>query len=193
MRKFGLAVLMILFSLSAWAQTYQPVDKGSLPALKQSKLGLYLSAQEAYDLKMSLGDKALFVDIRTKGEFMFLGSPNLIDANIPYVEMDDPTSWDKTNKRYKLSPNSDFVAAVKARMEERKLSMDDTVILICRSGDRSGVAANLLQQAGYSKVYSVVDGFEGDMGKNGRRDLNGWKNAGLPWTYQMDEQKAYLR
>ena len=124
---------------------------------------------------------------------MFLGSPSVTDVNIPYVEMDDPPSWDAKNNRYKLSPNSDFVAAVGARMEPMKLGKDSTIILICRSGDRSAPASNLLLQAGYTKVYSVIDGFEGDMGKTGRRDVNGWKNAGLPWTYQMVEQKAYLR
>ena len=38
------------------------------------------------------------------------------------------------------------------------------------------------------QVATVVDGFEGDMQKDpgapgfGRRTINGWKNAGLPWT-----------
>ena len=37
------------------------------------------------------------------------------------------------------------------------------------------MAANLLAQAGYANVYSVVDGFEGD-GPQAR----GWKASGLP-------------
>ena len=36
---------------------------------------------------------------------------------------------------------------------------DDAVILICRTGNRSSVIANILvEQAGYSKVYNVSDG-----------------------------------
>jgi hypothetical protein len=38
----------------------------------------------------------------------------------------------------------------------------------------------------------VVDGFEGDMSKDGRRAVNGWKNAGLPWSYQLAREKMYF-
>ena len=62
---------------------------------------------------------------------------------------------------------------------------------MCRSGDRSARAINmLLTDRGYTKVYSVVDGYEGDLSKAGRRDVNGWKNAGLPWTYELDKAKV---
>jgi rhodanese-related sulfurtransferase len=67
--------------------------------------------------------------------------------------------------------------------------------LICRSGDRSAAAANLLAEAGLKNVYSVVDGFEGDLAtqgpKAGQRVVNGWKNAGLPWSYNLDKEKMY--
>ena len=44
--------------------------------------------------------------------------------------------------------------------EFRKVAnRDDTVILICRSGNRSSVIANMLvEQAGYSKVYNLAGG-----------------------------------
>ena len=72
----------------------------------------------------------------------------------------------------------------------------DRVILICRSGDRSARAADLLANAGYTQVYSITDGFEGDAAKDGpqagQRIVNGWKNAGLPWTYKLEKQKMYF-
>ena len=44
---------------------------------------------------------------------------------------------------------------------------------MCRTGRRSAMAANLLAEAGFSHVYSVIDGFEGDgpgdEGLEGRR------------------------
>jgi rhodanese-related sulfurtransferase len=46
----------------------------------------------------------------------------------------------------------------------------------------------MLARAGYDKAYTVVDGFEGDRESDpsspdyGKRTVNGWKNAGLPWT-----------
>jgi rhodanese-related sulfurtransferase len=67
---------------------------------------------------------------------------------------------------------------------------------MCRSGDRSAGAANLMIKAGYKNVYSIADGFEGDIAKDGahkgERAVNGWKNAGLPWTYKMNKKVMYL-
>ena len=81
-------------------------------------------------------------------------------------------------------------------MAAKGLSKNDTVILMCRSGDRSSKATNLLAELGYTKVYTVIDGFEGDVAKDGpqagQRVVNGWKNAGLPWTYKLDKDKLYL-
>ncbi len=187
----GLALALLLSP--AFAGDYQPVDANKLPLVKQTKLGLYLSAPEAYKMKSEGGAKVLFIDIRTKGEFQFLGTPTVIDQNIPYMEIDDLAGWDKKNNRYTMSPNSDFVGAVSALATHMNRGKSDPIILICRSGDRSSRAADLLQEAGYSKVYSVVDGFEGDMSPAGRRDVNGWKNANLPWTYKITEGQAYIR
>ncbi len=193
MKKMVLGLVMALFLSPALAGNYQPVDVSKLPEVKQSKLGLYLSAPEAFKMKTDGGAKVAFIDIRSKGEFLFVGTPLVTDMNIPYMEIDDPASWDKKNNRYTMSPNSDFVGAVTALLTRQNLTKNDPIILMCRSGDRSSRAANLLQEAGFTKVYSVVDGFEGDMGKDGRRDVNGWKNADLPWAYKMTESQAYTR
>lgn len=192
-KKLILGLVMALFLTPALAGSYNPPDVSKLPASKQTKLGLYLSAPEAFKMKTDGGAKVVFIDVRTKGEFLFLGTPTVTDMNIPYMEIDEPTSWDQKNGRYTMAPNSDFVAAVDALMARQKLTKNDPVILMCRSGDRSSPAANLLQEAGFTKVYSIDDGFEGDLDKDGRRDVNGWKNAGLPWAYKMTESQAYLR
>ena len=67
---------------------------------------------------------------------------------------------------------------------------------MCRSGKRSAKAADMLADAGYTKVYSVVDGYEGDKAKDGpdkgKRTVNGWKNSGLPWTYSLDKDYMYF-
>jgi rhodanese-related sulfurtransferase len=74
-------------------------------------------------------------------------------------------------------------------LSAKGLSKDDKVILMCRSGDRSARAADVLTDAGLTKVYSVFEGFEGDTSREGRRTVNGWKNARLPWTYFLDTDK----
>ena len=111
---------------------------------------------------------------------------------MPYVDLpDNGLAFDDPRGAYKLEPNADFAAELGRRMTEKGLGKGDVVILMCRSGDRSSRAINQqLAEAGYTKVYSVVDGFEGDISREGRRTVNGWKNAGLPRGYKMDKSKA---
>lgn len=171
-------------------------DAAKVPQVKQTQANLYLDAPEAYALKQKLGDKAYFVDVRTRYEVAYLGMPTVADANIPYVEHPDDAPWDDKAGRFKLDVNSDFAAELERRLTAKGMGKNDTVILMCRSGDRSARAANLLSQLGYTKVYSVIDGFEGDLAKEGpkagQRVVNGWKNAGLPWSYQLDKSKLYF-
>lgn len=54
------------------------------------------------------------------------------------------------------------------RLAELQASRDQPVALICRSGRRSARAAEILRQAGFSKVYNVEGG------------MNAWSAAGLP-------------
>ena len=172
------------------------VDGASVPASKQTTAGRYLDAREAYALKQKLGAKAFFVDVRTRYEVSYVGMPTVADANIAYVEHPDDAPWDDKAGRFKLEVNSDFGAELARRLAAKGLGKDDTVIVMCRSGDRSARAANLLAQLGYANVYSVVDGFEGDVAasgpKQGQRVVNGWKNADLPWSYKLDKDRMMM-
>ncbi len=172
------------------------IDAAQVPQHKQTKPGLYVDAREAYALKQQLGDKAMLIDIRTRGEVSYTGVASVMDAHVPLLEHPANAAWDEKAGRFKLEYNNDFDAEVTRRMAAKGLGKNDTVILICRSGDRSSKAANLLAELGYTKVYSVVDGFEGDVAKDGpragQRVVNGWKNAGLPWTYKLDKDKLYV-
>lgn len=167
-----------------------------MPAAKQTRSGLYLDARQAYEFLKEAGGRAYFVDVRTRAEVSLLGMPTLADANIPYVDLAEDASWDDKNGRFKLETNNDFGPELARRLAARGLSKSDPIVLICRSGDRSARAANLLQELGYRKVYSVVDGFEGDLAKDGpgvgQRVVNGWKNADLPWSYDLDKSKMYF-
>jgi rhodanese-related sulfurtransferase len=167
----------------------------SLPAVKKTKAGLYMKPQEVVQRMQSAGDKTLFLDVRTRAEVSYLGMPTIADANVPYMELSEWYAWDDARSAYKVEPNNDFAAEVGRRLAEKNLGKDDTIILICRSGDRTAKAADLLVSLGYTKVYSVPDGYEGDLAKegdkSGQRAVNGWKNAGLPWTYKLDKKKMY--
>jgi rhodanese-related sulfurtransferase len=56
-------------------------------------------------------------------------------------------------------------------------------MFLCRSGGRSHNAAALAKQNGYTEVYNVLEGFEGDKDAHGHRNtVGGWRKAGLPWV-----------
>lgn len=171
------------------------VDATSLPEVKRTRAGLYLEAAEVPAFIAGKGGAArvLFLDLRTRAEAMYVGMATGVDALVPFVEHQElMTDWDAQRGIYRLEPLQDFVPEVNRRLQEKGLAKTDAVVLICRSGDRSSRGANRLADDGFTQVWSVVDGFEGDMSKDGRRSVNGWKNAGLPWSYKLDKARMYF-
>jgi rhodanese-related sulfurtransferase len=172
------------------------LDVAQVPTSKRTKPGLYLDAKEAYEIKQQQGDKLLFVDIRTRGEIIYTGVATSVDAYVPIYEHPPNAAWDEKAGRFQLELNKDFENEIMRRANAKGLSKNDPVVLICRSGDRSGRAATQLSEAGFAQVYTVVDGFEGDVAKEGqnagKRVVNGWKNAGLPWSYRLEKEKFTL-
>ncbi len=197
--KHCLAGALLAMSAAGWCAdwTQGSTQWDKLPEIKRSKLGLYLTPQQAYDMKKKDPKGVALFDIRTRAEAMYVGWPGDADALVPYVEHAEiMTEWDDKRFMYKLEPNQDFMPELERRLQEKGLGKDATIILVCRSGDRSSKAADRLQMAGYQKVYSVAEGFEGDTAKEGekagQRVVNGWKNANLPWTYKLDKNKMYF-
>ena len=166
-----------------------------LPEAKRTRAALYLDAKEvpAFIEQSGGPPRILFLDLRTRAEAMYVGMATGVDALVPFVEHQElMTDWDSQRNIYRLEPMQDFVSEVNRRLREKGLGKTDIVVLICRSGDRSGRGANRLAEDGFTRVYSVLDGFEGDLSPDGRRTLNGWKNAGLPWSYRLDKARMYF-
>jgi rhodanese-related sulfurtransferase len=190
-----LTAIVALSCMNAFSGSALAADWSNLNKKKQTRLGLYMTAEDAYKYTMANMEKTLFVDTRTPSELNYLGAATVMDTHVPLVFM-DTTAWDDKKHRYKRAENKNFVSDVDAALKKKGLSKDDTVILMCRSGKRSAKAADMLADAGYTKVYSVVDGYEGDKAKDGpdkgRRTVNGWKNSGLPWTYSLDKDYMYF-
>lgn len=198
MKHFAAGAMIALFALGMpLASLADGVDVGALPEFKRSRLQLYLTPREAYDTISKNPARTLFLDVRTRAEAMYVGMATLADALVPYVEHQElMTDWDERRHMYQLEPNSDFTQEAEIRLKEKGLAKTDRVILICRSGDRSARAADLLANAGFTQVYSITEGFEGDSAKDGpkagQRIVNGWKNTGLPWTYKLEKSKMYF-
>ncbi len=191
----SMAVLAILTSLLP-AGTTTAAEAPSDPR-KQTPWGLYLTAREAYDLKMRLGEEALFVDVREPVEIMFTGFTDVVDVNIPFWTV-NPADWNAKKSVLAMEPNPDFVAQVQAALAARGLGRDAPVMVMCRSGGTRGApSANALQTLGLTQVFVVVDGFEGSTSKADAeapfRNVNGWKNSGLPWGYTLNREKIHLR
>lgn len=178
----ALAIMALSLSVTAALALDVPKDK-------QTKLGKYLAAKDAYAMVTAERAKVLFVDVRTRGEVQFVGYTDEIDGHVPFVEISQRGEWDLTKVRFKLDPNPGFRASVEALLAKKGLTKADKVILMCRSGDRSKLGVDLLADSGFTNVWSQVEGFEGDLSPEGRRTVNGWKNAGLPWTYKLDQSK----
>ncbi|WP_282129582.1 rhodanese-like domain-containing protein [Roseobacter litoralis] len=183
--------LAIVLPFTAFAAP-EPAD----PA-RQTPWGLYLTSREAFEMKQVEGDKVLFVDVREPVEIMFTGFTDVVDENIPFLLV-NPSQWHAEKPVLRMEKNPDFSAGVLAALKERGLDKSTPIILMCRSGGTRGApSARALEGSGLSQVYVVVDGFEGSTAKdnpNGPfRSVNGWKNSGLPWGYQLNPDKIYMR
>ena len=171
------------------------IEADKVPENKRTALGLYLTAREAAELKAVQGPAVLFVDVRSKAEATFLGMARDVDALIPYQEFNGETApWDAKAGSYALEANLDFLPMLEKALKARQLGKDSAIVLMCRSGARSATAVTLLARYGFRKVYSVVDGYEGDVARDGpragQRVLNGWRNEGLPWSYKLSADKV---
>ena len=115
--------------------------------------------------------QALFVDVRSKAEFKYVGFPEN-SILIPWI--DDP-DWE---------PNPEaFSDLVMQELDGRENLSDTEIILICRSGFRSNEALKCLENKGFTQVSHVASGFEGDLDENDHRgNLNGWRHDGMPWS-----------
>lgn len=183
--------LALLARIQATPTAATATADAPLPANKRTTLGLYLNASQAWGLKQQGGSEVLLIDIRSRAEAQYVGLPEGIDRHIPYMENSAFFEWDDARKQYKVELNPQFAQSIATLLAASAQGKNTVLVLMCRSGDRSAAAVNLLAQLGYSQVYSVLDGFEGDLSPSGKRTVNGWKNAGLSWSYKLDKARMY--
>jgi rhodanese-related sulfurtransferase len=166
-----------------------------MPESNRTTQALYVTPQEAYDLWKADPASVSVIDVRTFEEYIFGGHAEMA-RNIPLFfpkfnrsAKDDAWAGAPGEKPpgYTVERNSDFVGTVK-----KFYAPTDTILIICATGHRAAFAVNALAQAGFTKVYNVITGFEGekvtDQGSVffGKHMRNGWKNVGLPWGYDFD-------
>jgi rhodanese-related sulfurtransferase len=160
------------------------VPPQEIPPIKRSDSGLHVTAAEAARLRRDYPGQVALVDIRSRVEVAYAGAPDVVDIHVPYMEPVLPLQWNAATNSPKLQRNAAFVAQSKAELARHDRPDDSALLLLCRAGEHSAIAADALAAAGLVRVYTIVDGFEGDIGARGRRDVNGWKNAGGDWQAQ---------
>lgn len=181
----------LLLALLVAPLSARAIDPATVPEIKKTTLGLYIEARDVPDF-IKKNPKTLFLDLRTPEELLFVGTPIGIDGIAPFGVM-NYKKWDDKKKSFVRFPNPDFWANFEYWALDKGTEKGDPILLICRSGDRSALGTNFLAKQGYTNVWSVIDGFEGDLAKDGpnkgRRMVNGWKNVGLPWSYDLDKTR----
>ena len=107
--------------------------------------------------------EAVLVDVRTDAEREWVGKvPGAIAI-----------AWKQWPG---MSLNTSFDAQLLAAVPQGR-----KVVLLCRSGVRSVVAAQRATSLGL-QAYNILEGFEGDVDGSGQRgNLGGWRLRGLPW------------
>ena len=116
------------------------------PQARQTSLGLYVSAKEAYDMWQA--DPGLkILDVRTPEEYVFVGHAPMA-TNIPFALQ--TYEWDPEKNALRWEMNPDFVAEVGAWA-----APDDTILASCRSGGRSAMAINALARLPASRTSTT--------------------------------------
>jgi rhodanese-related sulfurtransferase len=111
--------------------------------------------------------EALFVDCRSEMEYLFVGHP----VGALHVAWNDGPDW---------AVNTHFSGQIKRLAGTNHTKRP--IVLICRSGNRSQEAGEELERSGFTQVYNVTHGFEGELNeKHQRNSLAGWRRDGLPW------------
>lgn len=115
---------------------------------------------------------AVLVDVRTQPEWAFVGIPDLSEAGKQPVLV----SWQMFPA---MNVNPNFAA----ELATREVTADQSVIFMCRSGNRSADAARAMTAKGFSRCFNLADGFEGPLdGDRHRGAAGGWKAKALPWV-----------
>ena len=109
--------------------------------------------------------RAVIVDVRSGEERKFVG----------YVPESLHVPWATGTA---LTRNPRFL-----RELEAKVGKNDVLLFLCRSGKRSAIAAEAATKIGFTAVFNVGEGFEGDLDGDRRRGtVGGWRLRGLKWV-----------
>ena len=129
-----------------------------------------ITPNEAWNI-LKTEDHSVLIDCRTKAEWSYVGAPKLSRIGKKHLNI----SW-------QIFPEMDVNPSFKSELNAPCPNKAAKLLFLCRSGVRSIEAAISATEAGFTKAYNILEGFEGDKDENGHRgQLGGWKFYNLPW------------
>lgn len=134
-----------------------------------------LNAEQAKEV-MDADESTVYIDVRTPQEFEKGHPPNAI--NIPVVFPNAATR--------QMDPNVDFMKVVEAHFPK-----DTTVIVGCQMGGRSQMAAQIMDEFGYTDISNMQGGFGGARNPMGELIAPGWLQMEYPVETMVDDKNGY--
>lgn len=132
-----LKLVLLLFAVNFYfVGCKEAVDKQKDETQQTGKSLLFAKKVTAIDFKNIIAtDSVIIIDVRTPDNF--------IKGHIPGAINLDWTNQERFNEKIKT------------------LAKDQTVLLYCNSGHRSGLATQYLKEQGFEKLYDLETGIEG--------------------------------
>ncbi len=159
-----------------------------VPETNKTSLGLYVTPKEAYAMWQADPDRVHILDVRTFEEYTFVGHLEMA-KNVPFVF----PKYDPKGPSMPGRPPGCYGVAqcrLHPRREGAASRPTDTILVYCATGGRARHGGQRCwRQAGFTNVYNIINGLEGDRVDDpgsvyhGKHMRNGWKNSGLPWGY----------
>ena len=135
-----------------------------------------ISVEEARQAMEPSGN-VVYVDVRTPQEFEEGHPPSAI--NIPVVFPNSQTR--------QMESNPDFITIV-----ETQIPKDTPVVVGCKMGGRSQMAADLMNAAGYVDISNMQGGFGGVRDRmSGEITSPGWIQMEFPVETGTNEENGY--
>jgi rhodanese-related sulfurtransferase len=134
-----------------------------------------INAEQARQAMEANGD-LVYIDVRTPQEFERGHPPKAI--NIPVVFPNPSTR--------QMDANQDFIKVVDAHVPK-----DGAVIVGCQMGGRSQMAAEILNEFGYTDVSNMQGGFGGVRNRSGQVVAPGWLQMEYPVETAVTEANEY--
>lgn len=118
---------------------------------------------------------SVYIDVRTEQEFSNGHPVGAINAPVAFPS---PAGG--------MEINHDFVTIL-----EKILPKEKPIFCGCQVGIRSQMAAELLEQAGYTNLINVQGGYGGKTDQSGSVVVSGWQGSGLPIETEINMENSY--